>query len=465
MVAQGRAIGERFLYSPDPPFQSRVAAPLTRREGKPMRSLAFACLLLLLILPAASPAWAHLPTQQGRTTVTIRVEVIERTRVQMVVDGSTVVDSVLQAGAWQEWTGRSVTVRAESGASVRVLVNGTSVGALGASGEAASRSWQADGSSTPASPAAPVPTVAVPPAAPPPAAAPPASAPTEPRRSVTERMTLTARYAAPTSPFYRRTWVTYYGRPNVPVMGILGEYSLDDLVPRLQEQAAAYDEANGPEIGVLPAFHLVYGMATKGPGDDGTHLIFLSDEVVQEYIERAKEEGIMVILDIQVGAMEPVEAMRVAFPYLQHDNVHLALDPEFAMSHPDQERPGNPIGFVTAEQVNAVQVAMRDYLREQGIRGRRVLVLHQFMDTMIVNKSDLARVYRVDLTITADGFGGPWPKISKYNEFVDSRTKFAGLKLFYRWDEPLMTEREVLGIDRHPGTVFIEVTPNLVIYQ
>lgn len=428
-----------------------------------MRHLVFACLLLLLTLPSAPPAWAHLPAQQGRTTVTIRVEVVERTRIQMVVDGSTVVDSVLQAGAWQEWTGRTITVRAESGSSVRVVVNGAAVGALGASGEATSRSWQANGASTDALPAAPAPTVAPPSAAPP--AAPPASAPTEPRRSVTERMTLTARYAAPTSPFYRRTWVTYYGRPNVPVMGILGEYSIADLVPRLQAQATAYDEANGPEVGVMPAFHLVYGMATKGPGDDGTHLIFLSDEVVKEYIERAKEEGFAVILDIQVGALEPVEAMRVAFPYLRYDNVHLALDPEFAMSHPDQERPGNPIGFVTAEQVNAVQVAMRDYLREHGIRGRRVLVLHQFMDAMIVNKPDLARVYRIDLTITADGFGGPWPKISKYNEFVDQRTKFTGLKLFYRWDEPLMTEREVLGIDRHPDTVFIEVTPNLVIYQ
>ncbi|MDQ4074758.1 MAG: LysM peptidoglycan-binding domain-containing protein [Chloroflexota bacterium] len=287
-----------------------------------------------------------------------------------------------------------------------------------------------------------------------------------PRDDLPGRMTRTARRAGFNSPFYKTTWVTYYGRPTVHIMGILGEYSIEGLTPRLRAQAAAYDEANGPELGVMPTFHLVYGMATKAPGEDGSYLNFLEDEVVLGYIEAAQREGWSVILDIQIGSLEPVDAVSRGFRWLEYDNVHLAMDPEFAMSHPGQERPGLPIGFVTVEEINAVQRAMRSYMKEQGIMGRRILIVHQFQDPMIVGeKGDIDRHYKIDLTFTADGWGGPWGKISKYNSFMNDNIKFTGFKLFYRWDEPLLTEREVLGIDMHPDVAYMNITPNLIIYQ
>lgn len=288
----------------------------------------------------------------------------------------------------------------------------------------------------------------------------------EERPSITARLSKSARYAGRNSPYHATTWVTYYGRPGVEVMGILGEFSIEELTPKLAEQTAAYDEANGEEMGAEAAFHLVYGMATKGPGDDGTHLLFLSDEVVMSYIEAAAANDMSVILDIQIGNMTPSDALAVGLPYLEYPNVHLALDPEFAMSHPDQERPGNPVGFVTTSQVNEAQALMQQYMRDNKISGRRILIVHQFMERMIVNDGrPLDRVYKVDLTLTADGFGGPWPKISKYNTFMNPQVEFTGFKLFYRWDEPLMTEREVLGIDRVPNIDYMNVTPNLIIYQ
>ena len=59
------------------------------------------------------------------------------------------------------------------------------------------------------------------------------------RASVEQRRTYSARTAPPGSPFYNTTWLTFYGRPGVPVMGILGEYSIDELVPLLRNQARA----------------------------------------------------------------------------------------------------------------------------------------------------------------------------------------------------------------------------------
>lgn len=285
------------------------------------------------------------------------------------------------------------------------------------------------------------------------------------RGSVVERQTLAARQASPQSPFYQKTWVTYYGRPQIPVMGILGEYSITDLVPLLRAQAEVYDRINGAELGVMPAFHLVYGMATTNPGKDKDHLNFLADEVVKAYIARAQEEGWAVILDIQIGALSPKQALAFGLPWLKYDNVHLALDPEFALVHEGQTRPGVPIGFVTAAQINEAQEAMAAFMKKEEISGARSLIVHQFMSKMIKEKADLKRVAGIDLAIVADGFGRPWPKVTKYNAFIDSDDRFAGIKLFYKWDVPLLSEREVLGIDQPPGTPYIQVTPNLIIYQ
>jgi hypothetical protein len=294
------------------------------------------------------------------------------------------------------------------------------------------------------------------------------SAPTvaTPRASVTARLTAAAQTAPASSPFYQKTWLTYYGRPAVPIMGILGEHELDELTRLLKAEAAAYDQANGDELTVLPAFHLVYGMASKAPNNDGSHLIFLEDATVERYITRAQEEGFAVILDIQIGALTPAESLAYGFPWLAYDHVHLALDPEFAMAHAGQLWPGDPIGYVTAAQINEAQAAMQQYMVENTITDQRVLLIHQFLETMIENKAELDWTYdRLALTISADGWGGPWGKISKYNWFMDEQTRFTAFKLFYRWDEPLMTPREALGIDGYGEQGFIEVTPNLIIYQ
>ncbi|MBA3534579.1 MAG: DUF4115 domain-containing protein [Ardenticatenales bacterium] len=494
----------------------------------------------------ALPATAAPRAQQPQTT--IRIDLVERSWVQLFVNNERIFEGTLEAGTSREWTGREIQLKVGNAGGVRVTRDGQSLGVLGNAGQVMTQRWVADQQSAaaitptvvPQQPATATPAPATATPAPssggneasPPATTPAASAgePRPPsvykvvagdtilaianqfgvevatliqvnnlgeegkiridqqllipgsdgtlpenveipapgpavRGSLWDRQTISSRRAAPNSPFYRTTWVTYYGRPNVEIMGILGEFSIDDLVPKLVAQAAAYDEANGPEMGVMPAFHLVYGMATKAPGDDGTFLAFLSDETVMEYIDRAQKEGFGVILDIQIGSLQPAEALKRGLPFLKYDNVHLALDPEFAMSHPDQTRPGNPIGFVTAEQVNLAQSTMRDYMKAEKITGRRILIIHQFLDTMIVDKDKLARVYKIDLTLLADGWGGPWPKIGKYNQFMNEQQKFTGFKLFYRWDVPLMTEREVMGLDMHPDITYMDITPNLIIYQ
>ena len=289
-----------------------------------------------------------------------------------------------------------------------------------------------------------------------------------PRATITERMTSLAQQASLTSPFYNSTWLTYYGRPNIDVMGILGEFSIEELVPLLRAEAAAYERANGDVLTVKPAFHLVYGMATRAAGDDNSHLAFMDETTVISYIIAAEAEGWGVILDVQIGAFTPTAAITPALPYLRYPNVHLAIDPEFAMAHAGQTVPGNPIGFVTAEQVNDVQAVIDAYLTAEALPSPRILLVHQFQANMIVEpeKLDVHSYPGVALTLSVDGWGGPWGKISKYNSLVDMASPHVAFKLFYRWDEPLLLPDEVLGNRPYRGSdFFIEVTPNLIIYQ
>lgn len=287
-----------------------------------------------------------------------------------------------------------------------------------------------------------------------------------PRKDVVERLTPTARAAGPESPYYNKTWVTYYGRPGIPLMGIIGEHSAADIMPLIKAKAAEYDDANGPKLGVQPAVHLVWGMATVDPQPDNSHLGYLTEAEVMPYVEEGLKAGVAVILDSQIANLSPTASISPALPYLKYPNVHLAIDPEFAVVHKGQYVPGNPIGYITAEQVNDVEREIADYMRAHGITGKRILMVHQFQSNMILDKEKLdPTLPEVELTLSVDGFGNPYVKTSKYNALVDANTPFTSFKLFYGWDEPLMTPRQALGVDGTEHTDFIEITPNMIQYQ
>ena len=47
------------------------------------------------------------------------------------------------------------------------------------------------------------------------------------------------------------------------------------------------------------------------------------------YINAAEKRGFAVFIDLQLGKMTPVQAVRLVLKYLKYKNVHLAIDPEF----------------------------------------------------------------------------------------------------------------------------------------
>lgn len=146
--------------------------------------------------------------------------------------------------------------------------------------------------------------------------------------------------------------VAYYGNPYSPIMGILGEHDEAELLRRLREQAAKYQALN-PEKRVIPALHLVYAVAQADPGDDGSLLYHMPDDLVEGYIELTRREGMLLFIDLQMGRADPLAEAERMRHWLQHEHVHLAVDPEFTM--PPGERPGVDLGSMDAASINAIQ--------------------------------------------------------------------------------------------------------------
>jgi hypothetical protein len=259
--------------------------------------------------------------------------------------------------------------------------------------------------------------------------------------------------AAPVSILATHQVVAYYGNPYSPVMGILGEYSIPDLIRRLQAQSERYQALNAEQT-VLPALHFIYAVAQEGPGRDGSFLYHMPDDVVERYIEQTAANGMLLFIDLQMGRADPVAEVERVRHWLSYEHVHLAVDPEFTMA-PGQ-RPGINIGSMDAGTINRMQAVLHDIALTSSI-SNKILIVHQFQADMITGKTGITNDELVDLVIDLDGFGPPFGKLEKYRALATNEpVEHTGFKLFYRWDEPMMTEAEVQALVPRPSVVIYQ---------
>jgi hypothetical protein len=252
----------------------------------------------------------------------------------------------------------------------------------------------------------------------------------------------------------RNQILAFYGKPGASSMGILGEYTKEQLAPFLEAYAKLYDEANG-ERGMVPAFYIIYGTCWPD-GEIG----ILRRSVIEEYIEFAAQRGWLVFLDHQIGRYDVEHAVSLMLPFLQYPNVHLALDPEWRTLKPMQD-----IGYVTGNELNVAQAMIEDYLVEHDLPGKRMLVVHQFTNSMIRQREVVEAGFdRVTLVHTADGFGSPALKRHSYGHNAKAANiPVKGFKLFFEskvpgagWDSPLMMPEEVLALEPLPLVIMYQ---------
>jgi hypothetical protein len=260
--------------------------------------------------------------------------------------------------------------------------------------------------------------------------------------------------------------VGYYGRPGATSLGVLGQHSIEELMPLIKAKAAEFHGLAGIDK-VTPAFHLIYGLAAADPGRDKDYLLPLAKAKLMEYINAAQSNGFLVIIDTQLGGLTPIEAVKPVLEYLKYDSVHLAIDPEFEVNGLDV-RPGKVIGHVSGEEINQVQSAMTDYLKDNGIKKKKILIVHRFTEKMISDKKAVKLYDQIDLVMNLDGHGSPQLKVNTYNALyaAEVSSKIAGgFKLFFIEDKPsMMTPKQVLGLEA-VGASKIKHPPTYINYQ
>jgi hypothetical protein len=278
-----------------------------------------------------------------------------------------------------------------------------------------------------------------------PAAAPPA------RTSTTEPAATTT--TAPPPPelprggrqlFPRYRVVGFYGMQNLDV---LGAGHPDVVGRRLLTVARPYATRGHP---VLPMFELIATVAHPFPSPSGLYRTHQEDEIVQRYLNAVRRIKGVLVLDVQPGRAEFVDALRHWEPYLRHPDVGVALDPEFSMGQ--GQVPGRQLGRTDAAAVNRASAYVAAIVRRHRL-PQKLFMIHQFRDSMIRDKASIAIRPGLAMTWNADGFGVRSAKLEDYRSYTRDRRFHPGLKLFYDNDVDLMRPSEVLALKPVPRVI------------
>jgi hypothetical protein len=118
--------------------------------------------------------------------------------------------------------------------------------------------------------------------------------------------------------------------------------------------------------------------------------------------------------------------------------------------------PGEVIGSLRAADINRAQQVLHDVTREEGLPPK-LLIVHQFLDSMIPDGDAIERYPDVELIIDMDGFGPAEVKRTLYERYaLRPYATHAGVKLFFEYDTDLMSEADLLAL---------KPSPNVIIYQ
>jgi hypothetical protein len=247
--------------------------------------------------------------------------------------------------------------------------------------------------------------------------------------------------------------VIYYGNPFSAAMGPLGAYSDDELLAKLQHQALAYADLD-PQHPVIPAFDYVTLVAQASATVDGTWRARMPDDSIEHYRELANSNHMLFFMDMQIAHSTVQSEMNNVWSFLQQPGVDLALDPEFDM--PPGTTPGVEFGHMTASEINWVIDKLSNLVLTQHL-PTKILIIHQFRESMLPDWQNIRIKPGVEVVTSVDGFGTPQAKIGDYRIFDKQQLiQYPGFKLFYRWDQPLMSPSAVLKLNPPPLMVMYQ---------
>jgi len=249
--------------------------------------------------------------------------------------------------------------------------------------------------------------------------------------------------------------IAYYGNPLSKRMGILGEFAPDEMLKKLDAEVAAWNKLD-PAHPVQPALHLIAVVAQAAPGRDGKYRLRMDSTLIEKVYGWAKSRNALLFVDVQVGHSTLQQELPWLERFLKRPEVHLGIDPEFAMKD-GKSRPGKRIGTYDAADVNYATRFLAG-LVDQYKLPPKVLVIHRFTKAGVTNSPNIKLDPKVQIVMHMDGFGAPWLKRDSYFSYVKKEpVQFAGWKQFskLRNDNPPTSREAILRL--WPVPVYVQL--------
>ena len=247
--------------------------------------------------------------------------------------------------------------------------------------------------------------------------------------------------------------IAYYGNLYSTQMGVLGKYPEPEMLAKLASTTADWQKAD-PETRTVPALDYIAVAAQAGPGADHMYRLRMPADQLDKIMEMADRAHAIVVLDIQAGLSTVQKEVPIFEPWLKLPQVHLALDPEFAMHN--GARPGRVIGSLDAKDINDVAEYLARLVKENNLPPK-MLIVHRFTQPMVTNAKNIVPLPEVQIVMDMDGFGPPAQKMQTYHDYIQSEpVQFTGFKLFYVNDVKaghMMTPAEVLKLAPRPSFI------------
>jgi hypothetical protein len=242
--------------------------------------------------------------------------------------------------------------------------------------------------------------------------------------------------------------IAYYGSGEFPGLGVLGQKPVEQSAQAIIKQASAYAPAGRR---VLPAMELITTVALSSPGPTGTYSSNGNADVVQHYLDVARQNKMMLILDFQPGQGEFLPQIQRFEKFLTQPDVGVALDAEWRMKK--GQIPGKTYGSATAAEINGVSSYVADLVKKNDLPEKLFLV-HQFRLDMLPDRQNIVPRPGLATVFHADGFGPQKEKREVYAALKLPGPPFhIGFKLFYKADTNLMTPTQAMALRPQPDLI------------
>ncbi len=249
--------------------------------------------------------------------------------------------------------------------------------------------------------------------------------------------------------------VAYYGNLYSNKMGALGKWPKNEMIPRLMAEVKKWNEADSV-IPAIPALHYIAVTAQGAAGKDGKWRYRMPHHQIDTILNWAKEINALVFIDVQLGLSDLQSEIPLFEKYLSMPNVHLGVDPEFAMNGKGGKRPGSVIGTMDASEINWVGDYLANIVKKNNLPPK-VFMIHRFTKGMVTNAKDIKLHPELQIVMDMDGWGPPDLKRGTYLHWIKSEpVQFTGFKLFYVNDteksgrKEMMSQQDLLNLKPKP---------------